>query len=135
MIECNGQTISAEDYPELVQILGTNIVPNLNGRVLQGSNTPNTFISAGLPNITGNILVCKYADNTPMLRDEGTGAFSRPDNTAGVTHGWGTEWRSNVTTTPSNFTFNASKSNSIYGNSTTVQPPAYTVKYYICYQS
>ena len=31
------------------------------------------------------------------------------------------------------FVFDASKSNSIYGASDTVQPKSYTVKYYICY--
>ena len=32
------------------------------------------------------------------------------------------------------FGFDASKSNSIYGNSTTVQPPAVTMRFYIKYK-
>lgn len=125
MIECNGQTISAEDYPELVQILGTNIVPNLNGRVLQGSNTPNTFISAGLPNITGDI-PCYWASTNPIWNNTNAFYTSSKSNNKNY-HG--------TSTNSDSISFSASRSNSIYGNSTTVQPPAYTVKYYICYQS
>ena len=131
MIECNGQTISAEDYPELVNILGTNIVPNLNGRVLQGSNTPNTFIEAGLPNITGGVFPA-HSSGVCWFNVVGeSGAFYAYDwvsNNGRVhlsscfegNHGLGID---------------ASRCSAIYGNSTTVQPPAYTVKYYICYQS
>lgn len=135
LLECNGQTISAEDYPELVDLLGSNIVPNLNGRVLQGSSTPNTFIDAGLPNITGydcmgwaqvhlgvinNSGDCSGAFTGEIqIRDGAYGAFASIEN-ARVGRG---------------ISFDASRSNAIYGKSDTVQPPAYTVKYYICYQS
>ncbi len=79
-------------------------------------------ISAGLPNITGGVYI------------------SRPQNgyIEGTTNGsaiTGTTWRSYTFGTNgaynqggySGFNFNASSSNSIYGNSTTVQPPAYKI--------
>lgn len=79
-----------------------------------GTNA-NTTIAAGLPNITGSIyrVAC-----TEHLR--GTGAFIGTNNGTNSTQ----SGRSNSAT----FTFDASRSNSIYGNSnTTVQPPAYVV--------
>lgn len=31
LLLCDGQTINADDYPELVAALGSNVLPNLNG--------------------------------------------------------------------------------------------------------
>ena len=94
------------------------------GRVLQGADSNHaagTTVEAGLPNITGSIM-------TPYLRNNNesdfySGAFIR-EGTKGssiVNGGSGM---------PSYTTFNASRSSSIYGNSTTVQPPAYVVNIY-----
>lgn len=84
------------------------------GRVLQGADSShevNTTIAAGLPNITGsfgNVDVATSAD----------GAFY-------ITYQWG-GYR-NESENASRVNFDASRSSSIYGNSTTVQPPAYVV--------
>lgn len=131
LIECNGQTISETDYPELVSILGTNIVPNLNGRVLQGSNTPNTFIEAGLPNITGSVSF--VASGYGASNSTAKGAFIADEWYQGGTTGYNNSGGSGSLI--SNFRIDASRCSAIYGKSSTVQPPAYTVKYYICYQS
>lgn len=88
------------------------------GRVLQGADSGHaagTTIEAGLPNITGNM------NNTLWAADKNTnGAFQEvgySDGMRGTATGAG-GW---------NVIFDASLSNSIYGNSTTVQPPAYCV--------
>ena len=79
----------------------------------QGSATVGTYKSAGLPNITGTATRATsdvwYGEGAIIeLGQAGTGF-------AGGTFHFGS------------LGFNASKSNSIYGNSTTVQPPALTL--------
>lgn len=76
----------------------------MTNRFLEGNGSG--YIEAGLPNITGNI-------TTPQVT-AATGAFASSAT--------GNYW--NVTTAGGNkdISFDASWSNSIYGNSTTVQP-------------
>jgi hypothetical protein len=86
------------------------------GRALwtgNGSNG-NSTIAAGLPQITGS-----FASHNHSISG-GTGCFvpSSYDGSAGL---------GGVGSFPGTMTFKASSSNSIYGNSSTVQPPAYVV--------
>jgi len=76
----------------------------------------NSTINAGLPNISGRIGGLSY-DNQNSI-DSMTGAFH-----------WGTEKKNGAGGGSEDryAYFDASRSNSIYGNSTTVQPPAYVV--------
>ena len=74
-------------------------------------DTVEKYVEAGLPNITGKIKVHQNQIQTP------TGAFGIETGTV-YTH------YSASATGAENITFNAQGSNSIYGNSTTVQPPA-----------
>lgn len=85
-------------------------------RALWGGNgtNGNTTISAGLPNITGRLRVHQNQIDTP------SGAFGIETGTT-FTHS------ASVATGTETVTFSAQGSNSIYGNSTTVQPPAYRV--------
>jgi len=88
------------------------------GKVLQGADSTHaagTTINAGLPNISGNI----WWNNT-WKGGGSDGAFSRTTTKMGGYSGNGTDEYSK-------YTLDASKSSSIYGNSTTVQPPAYCV--------
>lgn len=79
-----------------------------------GTNA-NTTIAAGLPNITGTFGGIPGASGT--LSE----AFSTLSET--IDSGWeGTKYK-----VPRKIYFDASGSNSIYGNSNTVQPPAYVV--------
>ena len=83
---------------------------------MQGSDsnhTANTTIAAGLPNITGYF-------STEAQNEDATGAFYCSWTKWGAHSGSGGAWQKNVQ-------FNASRSSSIYGKSTTVQPPAYVV--------
>ena len=82
-----------------------------------GSNGGYT-LSAGLPNITGgvnNVAFDSYATSNVY------GAFNSITDVNNATSGSSSSERH------CNITFNASNSSSIYGNSTTVQPPAYVV--------
>ncbi|MCI7235428.1 MAG: phage tail protein [Veillonellaceae bacterium] len=125
LLLCDGSTISEENYPELVAVLGGTQLPNLIDRVLQGSATAGTYKEAGLPNVNGftNHLGSFFSsvNDSGALITSGIGIFSS-FSAPGNTNCYEKELK-----------FNASKSNSIYGNSTTVQPPAYTAKIYICY--
>ncbi|MCQ2075943.1 MAG: hypothetical protein MJZ20_02770 [Bacteroidaceae bacterium] len=89
------------------------------GRALwtgNGSNG-NNKIAAGLPNITGawNDIIAFYNTHTASGAVQGTGVNDGAE--AGV----------RGASKQAGYTFDASRSSSIYGNSTTVQPPAYVV--------
>lgn len=92
-------------------------------RVLQGSSdshAPGTKLEAGLPNITGYVHggIKDYSYQIQV-----GGAFSKSSSTdISIPSGEGTK--------SIGFDFSASKSNSIYGKSKTVQPPAYVVAYW-----
>ena len=120
LLLCDGSTISEENYPELVAVLGGTQLPNLIDRFLQGAATAGTYKEAGLPNIEGSFKAPRVKAGSVS-----TGAFSHITDVTDSNHSPGN---------PGNtFYFDASKSNSIYGASTTVQPPAFTTKIYICY--
>ena len=124
LLLCDGSTISEENYPELVAVLGGTQLPNLIDRFLQGSATAGTYKEAGLPNITGWI---GYEYNNSSLLGgafycKGHNVETLPGGVTGAPQ-----------STDDKVYFNASKSNSIYGANTTVQPPSYTAKIYICY--
>lgn len=93
------------------------------GRVLQGCNngeTPGTTKEAGLPNIKGSINVSE-----PWTSSNSNGALSLTSVHGDNVNGNSSQDRGTV------ITFDASKSNAIYGKSDTVQPPAYLVNIFI----
>ena len=114
LLLCDGSTISEENYPELVAVLGGTQLPNLINRFLQGSATAGTYKAAGLPNIEGSFKMTRV--NASNIS---TGAFSNIWNETNSDY--------NVGNNGVTVFFTASKSNTIYGNSTTVQPPALTM--------
>ena len=86
----------------------TMTLPDYRNRVIQGGDNT-TIKSAGAPNITGQLTYYFY--------DQGTsGAFAHSAAEQGVSPGNSVK----IITA----TFDASRSNPIYGNSTTIQPPA-----------
>ena len=123
---CNGGAISRTTYSKLFAVIGTTYgsgdgsttfnLPNLTDRFLQGSTTSGTVKNAGLPNITGTT-ENHYRYKTGFA----TGAFLIESGGGGVQQSSEAD-----TTGCSPSRFDASRSNSIYGNSTTVQPPALT---------
>lgn len=128
LILCDGQIISADDYPELVEALGSNVLPNLNGRVLQGGSTAGEYKEAGLPNITGTLKKIRELGEW----HDSTGCLYTTTDTINNSYRWQFDTSTIVHNYP-RIGFDASRSNPIYGASSTVQPPAYTVRYYICY--
>lgn len=89
------------------------------GRALwtgDGSNGAST-IEAGLPNITATVAAARRGGNTAT-----TGAmyWNGASSSKAGDSGGNVSWNDQLN-------FNASRSNSLYGNSTTVQPPAYVV--------
>ena len=127
---CNGATVSRTTYASLFSIIGTTYgtgdgsstftLPNLVDRFVMGSTGCGTYWSAGVPNVYGDFDAesgSGYANTT--------GAFVVRGADAGKAYSAG---GSHLV-----YNFNASRSNSIYGNSDTVQPPALTMRYYIKY--
>ena len=130
---CNGANVSRTTYADLFAKIGTTFgsgdgsttftLPNLIDKFVQGSTTLGTAKSAGLPNITGYISYLTH-DDTRKINDiqPERGVFEAAHfHTVPVVPltESATRW-----TDP---TFDASRSNPIYGNSTTVQPPALTL--------
>lgn len=77
-------------------------------------------LNAGLPNITGN-----FGSGCLLIDWQGSitgGALYRGNNGGGAQNSGGTDGGTNAS-----INFDASRSNSIYGASSTVQPPAYRV--------
>lgn len=112
-LECNGQSCAA--YPELVAVLGKNTVPDYRDRFLEGSATPGTVLEAGLPNISGSFVV--------HMTNPVSGAFY--NGKSGYESKQYRDWNARQVV------FDASRCSSVYGKSSTVQPPAVTVKYLI----
>ena len=135
----NGADVSRTTYADLFAVIGTTYgegngsttftLPNLTDRFIQGSSTAGTTKEAGLPNITGTILSVgeDFGLFAPMEVTT-TGAFVR-GNEKGRRRGGG----DSSTFNPTTLTFDASKSNSVYGASNTVQPPTVTMRYCIKY--
>lgn len=129
---CNGAEVSRTTYATLFSVIGitygsgdgstTFNLPNLTDRFIQGNGTAGTVHAAGLPNIEGNI-VLQHVNYTTAL-----GVFKNSDYT-NTSANFGTNYDGKQT----KLVFNASNSNSIYGASTTVQPPALTMRMYIKY--
>ena len=132
---CDGSAVSRTDYAKLFSAIGTTWgagdgsttfnLPNSIGRFAEGAATSGSYKSAGLPNITGHTVIGTHDD----WAQSGAFELSHPGSYTGV--------YTPTTLSPKmidcGLSFDASKSNSIYGNSTTVQPPAYTAKIYICF--
>ena len=118
-----GQTIYRSQYPSLFTKMGWGdsfTLPNMNGRFAEGSNSPGQYKSAGLPNITGTT---QTNDDTSAVG----GAF-RVEGPFG-TDNHATLWYQVIN--EYQVSFDASRSNPIYGNSSTVQPNSVTFVYAI----
>ena len=109
---------------------GTDGTPDLTGRFLEGATTNvGQFKEAGLPNITGSLLSVDLGDmrdwqNLSSYKITSGGAFvERKIGSPIGNQDGGANYYFGITD------LNASFSNSIYGQSNTVQPASYTVYY------
>lgn len=121
-MHCNGAAVSRTTYADLFSKIGTTYgagdgsttfnLPNTVGKFLEGGVEAGTYYAAGLPNIIGHSI---FDDAFRRDNQDGNG----PE---------GSKW-----TNSQLISFDASRSSTIYGASTTVQPPAMTVIYCIKY--
>ena len=133
-LPCDGRPVSRTQYSALFNVIGTSFgngdnvstfnVPDLRGRFPEGANgNLGNRIEAGLPNITGSF----GAQGSSDVISLGDGAF-RVKQTGNIDAGFsGNNYYSLAQS------FDASRSSSIYGKSSTVQPPAVCVNYIIKY--
>ena len=128
-LECDGRTCS--EYLELCGVLGTSTVPDFRNRFLEGSTTPRIVLEAGLPNITASVSSGLYDGSRVAISS--TMANSRQVGAIKYTQfqGWSEKGWSNECMYASQLEFNAAWSNPVYGKSSTVQPPAVTVRWLI----
>ena len=129
---CDGAAISRTTYAPLFAVIGTIYgdgdgsttfnLPDLSDCFVQGG-TPGTLHSAGLPNITGSFRGRNAFNDGPVSY---TGAF-------GAVYSGSTTGASGAGSSPFYFDFDASRSSSIYGNSTTVQPKSVEMLFCIKY--
>ena len=128
-----GSTVSRTTYAKLFAIYGTTygegdgsttfVLPDFRNRAIWGASDFG-YLSAGLPNIAGAFTTGYLSSGSAS----GMVSFSGESKT-NVAGGGG--WNG-INTAKVNL--NASKSNAIYGKSTTVQPPAIKVRVYAKYQ-
>lgn len=127
-----GAAVSRTTYANLFAIYGTTYgkgngsttfnLPDFRNRVIWGSDTFG-YLSAGLPDITGY-----FTGGNNYAGCIAGGAFTFRANTSGVNPNDGRRYGDKQ------YNFAASRSNSIYGASSTVQPPAIKVRVYTRYQ-
>lgn len=107
---------------------GTNGTPDLRGRFLEGTGSySGEFKDAGLPNIKGDLSIC----NGPECSIFGDGYAMSGQEALGLEdYHYSSSWTGGeLYLNPTKITFDASKSNPIYGRTETVQPKSYTVFY------
>lgn len=132
-LACNGAGVRATTYANLYAVIGNtyggdsttfNLPQIEDNRFLEFSSARGTKHNAGLPNITGSYPRCPHEEN---LYQGPTGAFGMAGPSPEIP---GTSSESSNTR---GLSFDASRSNSIYGGSTTVQPKSLTVRAIIKY--
>ena len=146
-LACDGYILKILDYSSLYNIIGKDYnkgdekfdefrIPdyNISGRFLQpGTSNFGAVKSAGLPNITGSFLPRGDSGCYPYYNYSSTsGAFTKSSlggNSAPYENAGGAS-----SAKVGAFNFSAQNSNSIYGKSTTVQPPSQIVHICIKYQ-
>ncbi|MBS4773722.1 MAG: tail fiber protein, partial [Proteobacteria bacterium] len=129
---CNGRSYSSSQYPELYSAISGSFgsyLPNYSGYFLKAAATSSAYSfktaqQAGLPNISGRFGLVTNGRNTGWNTSvTNAGAFYRVDGIGdnGADSGNGN----------GGVGFDASRSNSIYGRSTTVTPQNYSANVFI----
>lgn len=145
-LACNGAAVSRTTYAALFSAIGTAFgegngsttfnLPNVeDNRFLEFSTTRGSQRNAGLPDITGSMTL-RQTDTGSGASGRGaigsvSGAFSMTTDVDAADFSY-----LNITTksqTADLVTLDATKSSSVYGNSTTVQPKSLTVRAIIKY--
>lgn len=135
---CDGSAVSRTDYADLFAQIGSTYgdgdgsvtfnLPDLSDCFIQGG-TSGTTHSAGLPNVTGSGYDSIAVGDAATFTNTASGALycGNAKNASRVRYdGSGFEYACAIS-------FDASRSNSIYGNSTTVQPKSVEMLFCIKY--
>lgn len=140
---CNGAAVSRTTYSKLFDRIGTTYgsgdgsttfnLPNLNNKFIQGSATAGTTKAEGLPNIKGAVTSGSGSGSTRSGAFRGGSGAFYPNTSTSCTQLMGAPTSASVSGIYAQVDFDASRYNSIYGASTTVQPPAVTMRIYIKY--
>lgn len=127
----DGSAVSRTTYASLFEIYGTTYgtgdgettfnLPDFRNRTIWGlpENGSLGYIAAGLPNVLGYVTApvnSTSSDNSPIFQSNKSGSYFDREEHQG---GWSQAGRINI---------DLSRGNPIYGNSTTVQPPAVVVR-------
>ena len=132
---CDGSAVSRTDYADLFAVIGTaygagdgsttfNLPLLTDNRFIEGSDVAGTQHEAGLPNITGEKFWAGVSTNYADSKGALSGRLEASSNRyTWLEHGY----------YGYSLLLDASKSNSIYGASATVQPKALTLKPIIKY--
>lgn len=128
-----GAAVSRTTYAELFAAIGTTYgagdgsttfnLPNLTDRVRQGGATAGEYKEAGLPNITGSVSTSRFGYGES---NNGSGALRLNKNSS-----TGPDYNSD--TKSNQLSFDASRSNTTYGKSNTVQMAALVTRPFIKY--
>ena len=143
---CDGSAVSRTTYSKLFSIISTKYgagdgsttfnLPNLTNKFIEGNATPGTSYGAGLPNITGEAYLQPTQSGNETV-PSAIGAFSTQGEIIRQNYPGNGDLNITISSTKpyytDNINLNASRSSSIYGASSTVQPPALTLRYIIKY--
>lgn len=142
---CDGAAVSRVTYKSLFDAIGTKFgagngtttfnIPNARGRVLQGAagaGVVGDLLAAGLPNVTGTLPITMHGSGSPSLFSGGGSGALFNNYAAETQNSFG--YSGTVVRSSDNFArLDASRSSSIYGNSSTVPPPAIALNVFIKY--
>lgn len=131
---CDGSEVAIADYEDLYTAIGNTFgtasagnfkLPNLIGKFAQGAATAGTEKAAGLPEISGAFSVRGFANSGNWTVMAGYDSFYLGATTASDYVAQNINPGGSISSR--RVEFRASRSNGIYGKSTTVQPPAVTL--------
>lgn len=133
---CNGASVLRDTYPDLFKVIGTTYgavddthfnLPDLTSRFIEGAEEAGTVKESGLPDIHGYLQAWgdrgnafQYVSGAFTIRATDREYYALPSDRS----------QTDLKLYPQ-ADFYASRSNPIYGNSDTVQPPSLTVRYII----
>ena len=134
-LKADGAAVGRQTYPKLFETIGTTFgegdgsttfnLPDLIDRFAQGSKTPGQKIEAGLPTFQAKLVSRPFGDsvNPGSIWGIGNAAVTKLASGSIILNAGVGSQTSNGDVT----TIDASRSNPIYGASSTVQPPALTL--------
>lgn len=133
---CDGQAVSRENYKRLFDAIGTTYgegdksktfnVPDFRDRTIWGATEAGKKVEAGLPNIKGDFQAMQFIGSVSA-----SGAFKTVGS--GTVHNGSSHSVSSGTAGKVSFDASRMSKETLYGKSSTVQPPAYKVMMCIKY--